>query len=168
MGSGFRRAAVLAVIVAFGAGAGSASAATQTDTTALQDAVKVGNSRSGIMKHENQLQKIADRNDGTRATGTSGHEASAAYVIDQLEATGYYNVSTQPFIAPVFSELAPPTLSADPAQGSGWTEGTDYQNMEFSGSGSFSDATTAVIDFTEPTTQASASDAGCEDADFPA
>jgi Zn-dependent M28 family amino/carboxypeptidase len=40
--------------------------------------------------------------------------------------------------------------------------------MEFSGSGSVTDAPTAVIDFTEPTTQASASSAGCEESDFPA
>src|SRR3954453_2653618 len=98
MPSGIRRAAVLAVLAAFGLTAGSASAATQTDSQALQDAVNVGTSRSGILKHENELQKIAKANNGTRATGTSGHEASADYVIKQLQATGYYNVSTQPFI----------------------------------------------------------------------
>lgn len=167
MKSGCRRAAVLAVIAAFGAGAGSASAATQTDTEALQNAVKVGDKKSGILKHAYALQKIADANNGTRATGTSGHEASMQYVMDQLEATGYYNVSTQPFIAPVFTELAPPTLSANPAPSPAWVEGTDYSNMEFSGSGSVTDAPIAVIDFVEPTTTANVSSAGCEDSDFP-
>lgn len=168
MRSGIRRTAVLAVIAAFGAGAGSASAATQTDSQALQDAVKVGTKTSGILKHENALQKIANANDGNRATGTSGHEASADYVKQQLEATGYFNVSTQPFIAPVFTELAPPSLSANPAQGNGWTAGTDYLNMEFSGTGTVTNAPVAVIGFVEPTNQASASAAGCDDSQFPA
>ena len=167
MSSGFRRAAVLAVLAAFGAGAGSASAATQTDTQALQDAVKVGDETSGILKHEHALEEIAAANNGTRATGTSGHEASVDYVKQQLEATGYYNVSTQPFIAPVFTELTPPSLSV-PAQGSGWTEGLDYQNMEFSGTGTVTDKPVFVTGFVEPTNQASASAAGCSDADFPA
>ena len=40
--------------------------------------------------------------------------------------------------------------------------------MEFSGSGTVTDAPIAVVDFTEPTTTASASSAGCEASDFPA
>lgn len=168
MRSGIRGAAVLAVAAAAGLGAGPASAAPRTDTKALQDAVKVGNGKSGILRHAKVLQQIADANNGNRATGTSGHEASADYVIEQLQASGYYNVRSQSFIAPVFTELAPPSLSATPAASPAWAEGTDYANMEFSGTGSVTNAPTAIIDFTEPTTQASASDAGCEDTDFPA
>ena len=40
--------------------------------------------------------------------------------------------------------------------------------MEFSGTGLWDDAPVAMIDFVEPTAQASTSSAGCEDADFPA
>lgn len=168
MRSATRGTAVLAVAAALGAVAGPALAAPQTQTQALQDAVKVGNGKSGILRHAKALQQIADANNGTRATGTSGHEASADYVVKQLKATGYYNVSSQSFIAPVFTELAPPSLSADPPPTSAWAEGSDYANMEFSGTGNVVDAPIAVIDFTEPTTQASASSAGCEDSDFPA
>jgi Zn-dependent M28 family amino/carboxypeptidase len=160
-------AAVLGVAVAATL-AGTASAAPPTDTQALQDAVKVGNDRSGIRRHLKELQKIADENGGTRSTGTSGHEASVEYVKKQLEATGYYNVSTQPFTARVFNELAAPTLSATPAASPAWVVDQDFEYMEFSGSGSVTNAPIAVIDFAEPTTTASTSSAGCEASDFPA
>jgi Zn-dependent M28 family amino/carboxypeptidase len=160
-------AAVLGVAVAASL-AGTASAAPPTNTQALQDAVKAGDGNSGIRKHLRQLQVIADQNGGTRSTGTSGHEASVAYVKQQLEATGYYNVSTQPFTARVFNELAAPTLSATPAASPAWAVDQDFEYMDFSGSGSVSNAPIAVIDFAEPTTTASTSSAGCEASDFPA
>src|ERR1044072_8088934 len=57
---------------------------------------------------------MASANGDTRSTGSPGHEQSADYVIAKLTATGYYNVSSQPFTTTVFTELAPPTLSATP------------------------------------------------------
>ena len=162
-----RATAILAVALA-AATAGSASAATPTDTKPLQDAVKVGDSKSGIKQHLKKLQDIATANDDQRSTGTRGHEQSADYVIKKLEATGYYNVTSQPFVATVWNELAPPTLSATPAPPSPWVANTDFATMSDSGSGSFSGLPIAVIDFTQPTSQASASSAGCEAADFPA
>src|SRR4051812_50229155 len=92
--------------------ASPALGATPTDTKPLQDAVKVGNDTSGIRAHLKKLQQIATANGGQRPTGTSGHEQSADYVISKLKATGYYNVSSQPFVATVFNELASPALSA--------------------------------------------------------
>jgi Zn-dependent M28 family amino/carboxypeptidase len=146
--------------------AGPAAAAPPTETQALQDAV----STSAIRKHLKALQEIADRPgaNGTRATGTQGHEDSVAYVKAQLEATGYFNVSTQPFTAQVFHQLAPSTLSTTPAPAGGWIEDTNFATMEFSASGTLTNAPVVSIDFTEPTTTASASSAGCEASDFPA
>jgi Zn-dependent M28 family amino/carboxypeptidase len=89
-------------------------------------------------------------------------------VKSQLEATGYYNISTQPFIASVFTALAPPTLSATPAPAPAWVADQDFEYMEFSGNGAVTNAPVAVIDFTEPTSTASASSSGCEASDFPA
>lgn len=43
----------------------------------------------GMTDHLKALQSIADANDGTRASGTSGYEESAKYVEDQLRAAGY-------------------------------------------------------------------------------
>ncbi|HEX9227305.1 MAG TPA: M20/M25/M40 family metallo-hydrolase, partial [Arthrobacter sp.] len=43
----------------------------------------------GMVEHLEALQRIADDNDGNRASGTSGYEESARYVEDQLRAAGY-------------------------------------------------------------------------------
>ena len=43
----------------------------------------------GVVEHMEALQRVADDNDGNRASGTSGYEASARYVEDQLRAAGY-------------------------------------------------------------------------------
>jgi hypothetical protein len=170
MSYGRRPLGALLAIAATAALASPAHAAPPTDTQALQDAVKVGDGGSGIRRHLKALQEIADRPgaNGTRATGTQGHEDSVAYVKQQLEATKYFNVSTQEFTAKVFHQLGPSTLSSTPAPSGGWIEGTNFDTMEFSGSNAVSNAPVVSIDFTEPTTSASASSAGCEASDFPA
>ncbi len=159
-----------AVAIAAGAlGAAPARAATPTDTTALQRAVSVGDDTSGIRRHLRQLQLIADRpdNNGTRATATQGHEDSVKYVEQQLAtAGGYWHVYEQPFTAAIFEELAPPTLTSVPSPSPAWTAGTDFATMDASGSNAISGAPLVSIDFTPPTTTASASSAGCEAADF--
>ena len=53
------------------------------------------------------LQAIADANGGTRASGTPGYDASLEYVKDQLEETGYYDVTVQEFLYDVFRDVPP-------------------------------------------------------------
>ena len=43
----------------------------------------------GVREHQAALQAIADANGGTRAAGTSGYDASVAYVIETMEAAGW-------------------------------------------------------------------------------
>lgn len=43
----------------------------------------------GMVEHLEALQRIADDNDGNRASGTSGFEDSARYIEEQLRAAGY-------------------------------------------------------------------------------
>ena len=43
----------------------------------------------GMVGHLEALQRVADDNDGNRASGTSGYEDSARYVEEQLRAAGY-------------------------------------------------------------------------------
>ena len=164
-----RRLTAFVVLIALVGVAGTAQGATPTNTTALQDAVVVGDAAGtfGIREHLRALQEIADDNGGNRATGTQGHEDSVEYVMSQLD-TGYWNVTTQPFTADVFTELAPPVLVATPPADPAWVVNEDFATMTFSGTGSVDDAPIAIIDFVEPTAQASTSSAGCEDADFPA
>ena len=83
----------------------NAAAVDEVNTKKLRDAVSV----SGILKHERALQRIANNNGGTRASGTPGFEASAAYVTQQLTAAGY-QVSQQEFEFSFFQQLGPATL----------------------------------------------------------
>lgn len=46
-------------------------------------------STSDIMGHMQDLQNIANANDGTRAASTSGYNASVDYIVNQLHAHGY-------------------------------------------------------------------------------
>jgi len=134
-----------------------ASAVDDINTKQLRNAVTV----SGILKHERVLQRIAIRNDGTRASGTPGFEASAQYVKSQLRAAGY-RVSEQVFEFPFFQELAPATLSQispTPA---------DYAPdvMEYSGSGDVTGPLVPTNDIVIPPTPGPSSTSGCEPSDF--
>lgn len=84
------RAAAIAALTTTGvvAGmltAGPAQARNPNSAKKLVDAVTT----DGVLKHLQALQGIADAHDGNRAAGTSGYEASAAYVEQQLRAAGY-------------------------------------------------------------------------------
>ena len=117
------------------------------------------------------LEAIANQNpfEGvpTRATGTPGHEASVEYVVDRMEAAGF-NVSLQQFGADIFIEqsaafqqVAPIAITYPRFDGQ---QGVWY-TADFSGDGDAT-AEAVVVDFTEPTTQPSASSSGCEASDF--
>jgi Zn-dependent M28 family amino/carboxypeptidase len=145
-----------------------AAAAPPVDTSALRGAVTV----EGITEHMAALEAIANANvfEGvpTRATGTPGHEASVDYVVETMEAAGF-NVSLQPFEADIFFEQTP-AVFAQVAPNPTIYVRYDGQNgvwytASFSGDGDVT-AQAVVVDFTEPTTQASASSSGCEAADF--
>jgi Zn-dependent M28 family amino/carboxypeptidase len=43
----------------------------------------------GVLEHQAAFQAIADANDDTRAAGTTGYDASVAYVVETLEAAGW-------------------------------------------------------------------------------
>jgi Zn-dependent M28 family amino/carboxypeptidase len=70
------------VLAAVGAGG---SAAFAVDPADLESRVTV----EGVYAHLEALQAIADANDGNRAIGTSGYEASGAYIEEVLTAAGY-------------------------------------------------------------------------------
>src|SRR5687767_15613255 len=79
-----------------------ALAVDEVNTKRLRDAVTVG----GILSHERVFQRIANQNGGTRASGTPGYDASAAYVAGRLDAAGY-TVTEQEFVFPFFAESSP-------------------------------------------------------------
>ena len=62
-----------------------------------------------LLAHLRALQRIAEENGGTRASGTAGYEASVRYVVAELREAGYQPIR-QRFAFPFFAETAPPTL----------------------------------------------------------
>lgn len=137
---------------------GQASAAPRVDTAKLRRAVTV----NGILKHERQFQVIANRNDGTRASGTPGFDASADYVTKTLRQSGY-RVKKRTFTFPLFRELEPAQLS----EVSPDSRDVETSTLSYSGSGDVTGPLVPTKDIVIPPTSAPSSSSGCEAGDFP-
>ena len=134
-----------------------ATAAPVIDTTALTDAITI----DGLKSHLAALQSIADANGGNRAAGTSGYDASLAYVKTTLEAAGYLT-TVQPFEYTVvdyegstLTQTAPADVSYDFID--------EFYPFEYSGDGTV-EAAVQAVDVNLGGDRASTS--GCESADF--
>jgi Zn-dependent M28 family amino/carboxypeptidase len=127
------------------------------DTTALTNGVTV----NGIMQHERKFQKIANENNGTRASGTPGYDASADYVERKLRGAGY-EVSRQTFTFPFFRELSPATLTQLTPQ----EQALETAIFEYSGSGDVTGSVVPTNDLVIPATPEPSSTSGCEASDF--
>ncbi|WP_166872364.1 M20/M25/M40 family metallo-hydrolase [Salinibacterium sp. ZJ450] len=147
--------AALAVAV----GVPAAYADNGTDTADLRDAV----SATGISEHLEAFQAIADANNGNRAAGTAGHVASAEYVEAQLRAAGYDPVR-QYFSYDQYVEHSA-SLSQVSPNPTVYVDQTDFDAMDYSGSG---DVTTSVTAVDVNLVGARASTSGCEATDFAA
>jgi Zn-dependent M28 family amino/carboxypeptidase len=143
------------------AAATTAYAAVPTDTSELREAVTA----DAIMGNLDDLQSIADANDGTRASGTPGYEASIDYIKGELESAGY-QVSVQDFLFNSFRELSEPVfeqVSPDPTT---YVPNVDFYTAEYSGSGDVTAPLEAVDLVLPPGATASTSNSGCEPEDF--
>lgn len=139
----------------------TAGAAVDTDTTAFREAVTV----AGIEEHLDAFQEIANANDGNRASGTSGYDASGEYVKKKLEEAGY-EVVVQRFEFPFFEEVTPSTFAQAAPGGRVYGE-DDFLVMEYSGSGSVTGATVQGVELTlPPAAEENSSTSGCEPSDF--
>ena len=149
----FRAALALSAAgIALTAPAASA-ALDEVNTKKLRDAVTI----NGVLQHERALQSIANLNGGTRASGTPGYEASAAYVKERLQRAGY-RVVEQEFTFPFFRELEDPTLTVN-------GEAYETDNFQYSGSGEVTGDIIPVSDNQiPPGPTPSSSNAGCEPA----
>jgi Zn-dependent M28 family amino/carboxypeptidase len=148
-------ATVLSTIVA------TANAAVPTDTSELREAVTA----DAIMDHLAELQKIADNNGGTRASGTSGYDASVDYIEDLLVAAGY-EVTRQDFLFNRFSELSEPVFEQVEPNQVTYVPNEDFITMDYSGSGDVTAPLQAVDLVLPPGATASTSNSGCEPEDF--
>lgn len=142
-------------------------AAADPDPAALVKAITA----PGVKQHLRELQRIADANGGTRASGRPGFDASVTYVAGKLRKAGY-KVTVQPFQFPYFEELSDPVMARVspsprvfvPTPLSGTPIG-EFDTMTQSGSGDVT-APLVNVDLTLPPSPAPGSTSGCEAADF--
>ncbi len=128
-----------------------ASAVDNINSYQLTKAVTV----NGILGHARALQRIANANDGNRAAGTPGYEASARYVERVLVRAGY-DVTWQPFEFAYEEETTPTSfVQTAPAE-------EDYAaiRMTYSGNGSVTGSVEEIDPAPFPSTS------GCEASDF--
>jgi len=137
--------------------AAPAAAVDEVNTKRLRDAVTV----NGILGHERVFQRIANQNDGTRASGTPGYAASAAYVKQTLRKAGY-TVREQTFTFPFYRELAPAQL----AQVSPTPQDYETTTFDYSATGDVTGVVVPTKDILIPPTPEPSSSSGCEPGDF--
>jgi len=132
------------------------------DSRELREALTV----RGIKDHQRALQRIANRNDDNRASGTSGYRASVRYVARQLRKAGYKPV-VQPFPFLFFQENSPAEFERVFPAPTTYVVDTDFATMSFSGSGDVT-GELVPIDVQEPPPAVPGSTSGCEPEDFTA
>ena len=124
----------------------------------LLECVKV----EGVLEHEEALQEIADDNDGTRASGTSGYSDSIDYVEDRLSDAGYIT-SRQEFSFHKFEEIGTSEMAQVAPSAVVYTEGIDFGATPHSEPGDVT-ANVTVVDIQLGIGNTSTS--GCEAGDF--
>ncbi len=116
----------------------------------------------GVYEHLIELQEIARANDGVRASGTPGYDASRDYIVKRLERAGY-NPQVQTFEFPYFKQVSPSTFEQTEPTQTTFVEDEDYALMTYSGSG---DVTAPVEGVDLALADPASSTSGCEAADF--
>ena len=161
--------ATVAAAIACGAPAAAAKPP-DVDATRLEQMVTV----EGVLEHQQALQEIADANDGTRHTRTSGYTASAEYVKETLEAAGY-DARYEMFNMPIWHETAPPVLQRLTPTAKTYVPGTsaddgspavDFITFEHSPTASVTAPVVPVNNIVIPSP--GGTDSGCEAEDYPA
>jgi Zn-dependent M28 family amino/carboxypeptidase len=145
------------VVMAVAVPSTAAVAVDDVNTRKLERAVTV----NGILQHERVFQRIANNNGGTRASGTPGYEASAAYVAQRLTDAGY-DVSTQQFEFPYYEETAPSVL----AQVAPVQVPIESATLNYSGSGTVTGVIVPTTNLVLPPTETPSSASGCLPGDF--
>ncbi|HEV2757100.1 MAG TPA: M20/M25/M40 family metallo-hydrolase [Actinomycetota bacterium] len=157
---GAARVAAAAVALCLGVVAPASTSAQVSIQTSwsLRRGVKTRN----VVDHLRKLQQIANRNDGTRAAGSPGYEASARYVERKLDRYGW-RVSTQSFEFLAFEEVTPTVMEQVAPEEVAYENEIDFSIMSYSGSGDVTAPVTPVdVNVEDPSEITS----GCEDEDF--
>ncbi len=158
---GVSAAAVLGLATATLSSPGYADTTPSDASADFREAV----SPEGIREHLDAFQAIAAANDGTRASGTPGYDASVDYVVERLEAAGY-SPTVQPFEFPFFQELTEATFAQVSPTPETYTTPEDFSTMTYSGSGEAEGVAQAVDTTGQPASDTYTSTSGCEASDF--
>ncbi|TKV58978.1 M20/M25/M40 family metallo-hydrolase [Nakamurella flava] len=134
----------------------TAAAVDTVNTTRLEKAVTV----NGILSHERVLQRIANQNGGTRASGTEGYRQSLRYVRSTLQAAGYSTV-TQPFTFSSFTDNGTSVTQVSPTPG-------EYETavLEYSGAGNVTGTVVPAKTIAIPPGNPGSTTSGCSASDF--
>ncbi|MFI6495844.1 M28 family metallopeptidase [Nonomuraea typhae] len=121
---------------------------------------------SGVAKHLDALQAIADANGGTRALDTPGYAASRDYVAGKLRKAGY-RVAVQDFpLIGAFTALAPPVLEQTAPDPRTYVPGSEVGYLTGTVSGEAGGQIQAVDLQIPPGPVANSSTSGCQESDF--
>ncbi|MFF3070580.1 M20/M25/M40 family metallo-hydrolase [Kitasatospora sp. NPDC057936] len=142
--------------------AGAATPASADDGDSPDLALTRGVTTNGIMTHVRALQRIADHNDGLRASGTDGYDAAADYVERTLRHSGY-DVQEQQFTIPYYRELSPAALTE--VSPNAVTIKAD--TFVYSGSADVTGTVVPTTNVVVPPTPQPSSASGCAPGDFP-
>lgn len=144
--------------------AGAAPGSTGCDNRTNGSLTKLLNcvSADGVLQHLEALQDIADANGGNRAAGSSGDDATVAYLKQKLTKAGY-SVREQEFEFRAWRTVGASVMQQlDPADVT-YTEGVDFVPTTQSEPG---DVTADVTPVDVALGLGNASTSGCEPADF--
>lgn len=147
-----------AAVIAASAAPLQASAGPSTNNTSAK--LRAAVTEAGVMEHLEAFDEIAAANNGNRAAGLPGYEASRDYVVDRLRAAGY-TPTVQAFQFPFYRQNAPSVFEQVTPTPTTYVEGTDFGTMTYSGSGDVTGAVTAI-----DLNLGGASTSGCEPGDF--
>jgi Zn-dependent M28 family amino/carboxypeptidase len=133
------------------------SGETGTSTGGGAKALAQAVTRQGLRADLAALQRIADANGGTRASGTPGYDASVAYVVTQLRKAGF-RPDLDRFRYTDSRELERPTLARTAPAPSAFDYGDEFVSFRYSGSGDVQ-SRVRPVDMRSETS-------GCESSDF--
>jgi Zn-dependent M28 family amino/carboxypeptidase len=151
---------VMLVLVA----AQAATTAVGVDSTALRTAVGTAGMNAHLVKFQEFGQEsIAEFHHPTRVDGSVGFTRSVDYVAAQAQAAGL-QVTVQPFTFDRFEETATPVFTRTTQTPRNYLSGTDFNTMEYSGSGDVSASLDLAGGIVIPSPGGGAS--GCTAGDF--
>jgi Zn-dependent M28 family amino/carboxypeptidase len=96
-----------------------------------------------ILLHLRELDRIATSNNGNRAAGSSGYQASLGYVVSKL-ATTNFQVKLQDFTFTTFKVIGTPSFAQTAPVVKSYAYQTEFRVMPGSGTGDVSGSTYAV------------------------